>query len=280
MKGVPGGFAALDSDGDVVDADGVKILGGSGGGDDTVDTLGGTGVNGRLLMAGSTASANLGNLGFTTYAKGLAGLANQAALQSMVGVGPTAYDPIIQDFLDSMTTADARTAIGLGNVNNTSDANKPVSTLQAASIATKANTTHAHALSDITSGISTYARSLLDDVDASTYLDSLGGSATGKAIFAGDPTAGRTALSVNSSSETAVLLTTKLDITSIGLANGVAGLASDGLLPASQLTGDVQPTLVAIAGSYPSRPSSRKVEWVGPTVPPDLQSGDKWLRTA
>lgn len=42
--------------------------------------------------------------------------------------------------------------VGLGNVDNTSDANKPVSTAQAASIATKANATHTHSASDLTSG--------------------------------------------------------------------------------------------------------------------------------
>lgn len=40
--------------------------------------------------------------------------------------------------------------VGLGNVDNTSDANKPVSTAQATAIATKANTSHTHAATDIT----------------------------------------------------------------------------------------------------------------------------------
>lgn len=40
--------------------------------------------------------------------------------------------------------------IGLPNVDNTSDANKPVSIAQAAAIAAKANVSHSHAISDVT----------------------------------------------------------------------------------------------------------------------------------
>lgn len=40
--------------------------------------------------------------------------------------------------------------LGLGNVDNTSDVNKPVSTAQAVSIATKADLTHTHVLADVT----------------------------------------------------------------------------------------------------------------------------------
>ena len=40
--------------------------------------------------------------------------------------------------------------VGLGQVDNTSDANKPVSTAQAAAIAAKANASHTHAISDVT----------------------------------------------------------------------------------------------------------------------------------
>lgn len=40
--------------------------------------------------------------------------------------------------------------VGLGQVDNTSDANKPVSAAQAAAIAAKANASHTHAVSDVT----------------------------------------------------------------------------------------------------------------------------------
>lgn len=43
-----------------------------------------------------------------------------------------------------------KSSISLGNVDNTSDADKPVSTAQAAALATKAAASHSHAISDIT----------------------------------------------------------------------------------------------------------------------------------
>lgn len=42
-----------------------------------------------------------------------------------------------------------KSSINLGNVDNTSDADKPVSTAQAAALAAKANASHSHAISDI-----------------------------------------------------------------------------------------------------------------------------------
>ena len=45
-----------------------------------------------------------------------------------------------------------KTDVGLGNVDNTADSVKPVSTAQQAALDGKANTAHAHAASDITSG--------------------------------------------------------------------------------------------------------------------------------
>lgn len=44
----------------------------------------------------------------------------------------------------------AKTDVGLGNIDNTSDVNKPVSTAQATAIALKANSTHTHTESDVT----------------------------------------------------------------------------------------------------------------------------------
>lgn len=43
-----------------------------------------------------------------------------------------------------------KSSIGLGNVDNTSDADKPVSTAQAAALATKANNSHSHGIADVT----------------------------------------------------------------------------------------------------------------------------------
>lgn len=51
------------------------------------------------------------------------------------------------------TVALTKAAVGLNNVDNTSDANKPVSTAQAAALALKANSSHTHSANDINSGI-------------------------------------------------------------------------------------------------------------------------------
>ncbi|UAK38458.1 hypothetical protein K8O93_01235 [Gordonia bronchialis] len=48
--------------------------------------------------------------------------------------------------------------VGLGNVDNTSDSNKPVSTAQQTALDGKANTSHAHSATDITSGTLDVAR--------------------------------------------------------------------------------------------------------------------------
>lgn len=52
----------------------------------------------------------------------------------------------------------SKTDVGLGNVNNTSDANKPVSTAQQTALDGKANTSHSHSASDVTSGTLVTAR--------------------------------------------------------------------------------------------------------------------------
>ena len=54
----------------------------------------------------------------------------------------------------SLTKAD----VGLGNVDNTSDANKPISTATQTALNGKANTSHTHAAGDITSGTLAVAR--------------------------------------------------------------------------------------------------------------------------
>lgn len=60
--------------------------------------------------------------------------------------------------------------VGLGNCNNTSDLNKPVSTATAASIALKANATHTHATSEIT-GLDAALARLTSTTTKQTELD-------------------------------------------------------------------------------------------------------------
>jgi len=58
--------------------------------------------------------------------------------------------PLASPAFTGTPTGITKTHVGLGNVDNTSDANKPVSTAQQTALNGKANTTHTHAESDIT----------------------------------------------------------------------------------------------------------------------------------
>ena len=60
--------------------------------------------------------------------------------------------------------------VGLGNVDNTSDANKPVSTAQQTALDGKAAASHSHSGADITSGTVSTARLGTGTASASTYL--------------------------------------------------------------------------------------------------------------
>lgn len=84
-----------------------------------------------------------------------------------------------------------KTAVGLGNVNNTADVDKPVSTAQQAALDGKADASHAHDIADVTglqtaldgklaaSAVSAFGLTLIDDVDAIAARATLGlGSAS------------------------------------------------------------------------------------------------------
>ena len=71
-----------------------------------------------------------------------------------VGADPAGTAAGLVDDLSGVTNAaTARTNLGLGNVDNTSDANKPVSTAQQTALDGKAAASHSHSGADITSGI-------------------------------------------------------------------------------------------------------------------------------
>jgi hypothetical protein len=98
-----------------------------------------------------------------------------------------------------LTAADAaaqRTALSINNVDNTSDANKPVSTVQQTALNGKANTAHSHAIADVT-GLQTAldAKAATSHTQAaSTISDS---TAAGRALLtAADAAAQRTALAL------------------------------------------------------------------------------------
>jgi hypothetical protein len=76
-----------------------------------------------------------------------------------VGADPAGTAAGLVDDLSGVTNAaTARSNLGLGNVDNTSDANKPVSSAQQTALDGKAATSHSHSGSDITSGTVATAR--------------------------------------------------------------------------------------------------------------------------
>ena len=88
----------------------------------------------------------------------------------------------------SLTKAD----VGLGNVDNTSDANKPISTATQTALNGKANSSHTHAAGDITSGTLAVARGGTGQTTLTPAVTTKGV----RQIYAGtsDMTAGTTAL--------------------------------------------------------------------------------------
>ena len=76
--------------------------------------------------------------------------------------------------------------VGLGNVDNTSDANKPVSTATLTALNAKANTSHTHAISDVTN-----LQTTLDGKAAASHTHTVGqisatGTASGATYLRGD----------------------------------------------------------------------------------------------
>lgn len=64
----------------------------------------------------------------------------------------SAVSPYIMTMADDADAATARATLGLGNVDNTSDANKPVSTATQTALDGKAASSHTHVAGDVTSG--------------------------------------------------------------------------------------------------------------------------------
>lgn len=81
-----------------------------------------------------------------------------------------------------------KTATGLSNVDNTSDANKPISSATQTALNAKASTTHAHAGTDITSGTIAAARlpqatdTAQGVVQLATNVEAITGTDTAKAV--------------------------------------------------------------------------------------------------
>ena len=135
-KGIAGGVAALDADGDVVDAAGAKILGGGGGGGGAVGSV--NGKTGTVILAAADVGARpAGNVPWVdvsgkpatfTPTIGATGTTAVAGNDARLAKADTAVQPA------GLTKA----AVGLGNVDNTTDEGKPVSTAQLAALNLKA----------------------------------------------------------------------------------------------------------------------------------------------
>ena len=88
-----------------------------------------------------------------------------------VGADPAGTAAGLVDDLSGVTNAaTARSNLGLVNVDNTSDANKPVSTAQQTALDGKAAASHSHSGADITSGTVSTARLGTGAANATTFL--------------------------------------------------------------------------------------------------------------
>lgn len=137
----------------VINGNQLYIQDGTGSPSITLPSSGGSGVTsfaGRTGAITATKSdVGLANVDNTSDANKPISNATQAALdtkQVAIASGTTA-----QYFRGDKTWQSLnKAAVALSAVDNTSDANKPVSTAQAAAIALKANATHAHIIADVT----------------------------------------------------------------------------------------------------------------------------------
>ena len=154
-KGVAGGVAALDADGDVVDASGVKVTGGG-------DVASVNGLTGAVTLS----AADVGALptSYTPPAPAWGDVTGKPAT-----FAPAAHTQAIstvtglQTALDGKATAAqgakadtavqpaglTKAAVGLGNVDNTSDANKPISTAAQAALDEKKAASWTPGLADL-----------------------------------------------------------------------------------------------------------------------------------
>ena len=141
IKGVPGGLAVYDNDGDVVDAAGNKVIGG-----------GGTG-------GGAVSSSSITDA--TVVGKGVLTAVNAASALSILGAKPSTYVPAWAEITNKPTlfppdkSGLTKTDVGLGNVDNTPDSAKPVSAATQAALNGKAALSHTHVAADVSGVVKT-----------------------------------------------------------------------------------------------------------------------------
>lgn len=158
--------------------------------------LGGIGLDVSTYMAGlledEDASAALATLGIGATGAALFAAASQSAARTAIGATATG-----SSLITAADAAAAKTTLALNNVNNTSDASKPVSTAQQTALDAKLNTSQTTA----------YSRTILDDADAAAARTTLGATTTGAALFTASTAAtARATLATNDSIASAATL--------------------------------------------------------------------------
>lgn len=164
QKGAPNGVASLDASGQVPAS--------------------------QLPPAGSTPDATTTSKGIVQLAGDLGGTATAPTVPGLTSKEPTVAAGTTSQYYrgdKSWQTLD-KAAVGLANVDNTSDTNKPISTATQTALDSKANASHTHAVAD-TTGL----QAALDAKADETITVSGGTSLTG----GGDLTANRTLTLVN-----------------------------------------------------------------------------------
>jgi len=153
--------------------------------------------SGADITSGTVPSARLATAtnaapGAIQLAGDLGGTATSPTVPGLAGKEPTVTAGTTSQYYrgdKSWQTLD-KTAVGLSNVDNTSDANKPISTATQTALSGKANTTHTHAAADITSGTIAAARlpqsteSAAGIVQLASVLEATAGTDTTKAVTA------------------------------------------------------------------------------------------------
>lgn len=208
-----------------------------------------TGAKGIVQLAG-----DLGGTADAPTVPGLAakldasqkGAANGVASLDSGGKVPTSQLPSIASAVTSVAskTGDVtlvKSDVGLGNVDNTSDANKPVSSATQTALNGKANATHSHAISDVTN----LSTSLSAKADDSTVVH-----LTGAQTVAGVKTFSSSPIVPTPSAGTDAANKNYVDGV---VASGVAPDATTGSKGIIQLAGDLggtaaSPTVPGLAG--------------------------------
>ena len=174
-----------------VDDDGVITISASGGGGGAVDSV--NGETGAVVLDAADVGALASGSGYNTANGWLkldgsgtapdstipASIARDTEVTSAVSAHAAATDPhgdrayaagLVDDLSGVTNASAARSNLGLGNVDNTSDANKPVSTAQQTALDGKAAASHSHSGADITSGTVSTARLGTGAANATTFL--------------------------------------------------------------------------------------------------------------